>query len=181
MKTPPDLQFHPIAEHHRFNSFDCGDRTVNQWVRNKAWDANARHYSRCHVAENEDGEMLAIYALEVHGEPTRKTGGNVKSQVQRYNDTFPVLQLAWLGVHKDCQRGTELRYGEQAMVSVIMTSAEIFERTGGAGLHVEAASDKAAEFFRFWQFMPYRPDDERRLIMPIQLVFEIRDRLTSST
>lgn len=167
-----------MPERLRRNQFRCGLQVVDDWMQKKAWKEHSRFSSRVHVALNEDHDILAFFALQLLGEPVRETVGKFKSATQGYQGTFPVLSLAWLGVHHECQRGSGLRYGEQAVKQAVLVAAQTASVAGFFGLQVEAATEEAEEFFKSYDFEPYTGDKTRRLIMPVAKVLDIAQKLS---
>lgn len=163
--------------------FDCGKEAVNRYIRKSAWKEHNSFKARVQVALNEDGECLAFYSLHMHGERTGRAAGSVgnfKSDAAGYDHAVPVVCLSWLGVHKDCQRGTGLRYGEQALEDAIIRTSLIAYHTGMYGLLVQALDDEAKAFFESWNFDKISKHDPKRLIMPTDAVIEIASSLRAA-
>ena len=180
LKTPPSLSFQELSPDLPSGLFDCGKEAVNRYIRKSALKEHNTFKARVHTALNEDGQCLAFYALHMHGERTGRAAGSVgkiKSDAAGYEHAVPVVCLSWLGVHKECQRGTGLRYGEQTLEDAVIRTAQIAQSTGMYGLLVQALDEEAKAFFESWNFDQISKYDPKRLLMPTAAVIEIASSL----
>ena len=53
----------PLAAHHRGSGFDCGDDSLNQWLRQRALANQASGATRTFVVCDDDGDIRAFVAL----------------------------------------------------------------------------------------------------------------------
>ena len=90
------------------------------------------------------------------------------------------MHLKWLGVNQEYQNprnGTDgPRYGEAALIEAILTSATIFDVSGGYGL-VLTPEENVEGFYAKYDFVTVGDTFGTRMIMPAQTIFDFREKL----
>ncbi len=135
----------PIADTLDFESFDCGDATLNDWLQRRAIKNDSSGASRTFVV-CEDNAVIGYYSLAVGAIAREDTSGKVHRNMP---DPVPVMVLGRLAVDADWQgKGIGIGMLKDAIQRTIIVS----EQAGIRALLVHALSDKARSFYQHWGF-----------------------------
>lgn len=148
-----------LAGHHDVASFDCGVSSLNAWLAGQALRARQAGTARTFVWVTAEApeKVWAYFSLA----PT-EVARDVLSRGQSSGyTTVPGYLLARLAVHADL-RG--LGYGGQLLVDALSRAATAAEAGGGRLVVVDALDDRAASFYRHYDFTPVK-GNPRRLVL----------------
>ena len=142
----------PLTDGHDLTSFDCGEPSLNDWLRNRAISNERSGASRSYVicAGN---QVFGYYCLS--------TGGidrDVAPSTLRRNmpDPIPILVLGRLGVdHRYQNQGL----GRALLRDAIQRALQVAGIVGASALLVRALSEGARPFYRSSGFieLPSQP------------------------
>jgi GNAT superfamily N-acetyltransferase len=149
---------------HRVDSFSCGHKTLDRWLRAYAGQSQSRDAARTFVTADADGTVAGYYTLvaaQVRHETTTARVGRGMSR----HFPIPVALLARLAVDRRRQ-GTGLGRSLllDALRRVIRASHELAVRA----ITVDAIDERAASFYRHFGFesAPLSPDT---LMVPLEI------------
>lgn len=151
----------PLEPHHGVESFDCGNTTLDDWLKLHALQAQASGSARTFVVG--DGERVAGYfSLTVGQIDTTEAPERVRRGMGRY--PFPVVILARLAVDADYQgRGI----GRGMLQDAIRRTVTIAEQAGIRALLTHPIDAEADAFYRRYGF-EVSPVRDRQLILRLK-------------
>lgn len=141
-----------LSTDHDTDDFDCGDETLDNWLKYLAPRNQREGSSRTWVVT--DGTRVVAYyassaAVLTRAEATGRAGRNQP-------DPLPAMLLGRLAVDREHQgRGLAAALLKHFLLKVL----EVAEHTGVRIALVHAANDTAAGFYRHYGFEPSPVDD----------------------
>ena len=155
----------PITADHELVSFDCGEPSLNDWLRRRALKNHASGASRCFVL-CVGREVIGYYSLSA-GMISHEAAP--KAMRRNMPDPLPVLLLGRLAVDR--------RYHNQGLGRALLRDAMLraVNVAGNAGVFailVHALSDDAKQFYRSCGFVE-SPLQPMTLLMTIETVRSI--------
>lgn len=152
----------PLTVEHDLSAFDCGEPTLNDWLRHRALKNESR-FSRTYVVC--EGNRVAAYCCISAGAVERSA---VPGKIRRNApDTIPVSVIGRLAVGRDhVGRGLGADILSDALRRIAVASQSI----GIGAVLVHAKDDAAKRFYmKCAEFIEY-PADSRTLFLPIETV-----------
>lgn len=147
-----------LSDSHDVATFDCGDATLNDWLRRRARSNQREGSSRTWVVALAD-RVVAYYAsstaVVARAEATRRAARNQP-------DPLPAMLLGRLAVDLDHQ-GEGL--AAALLKHFLLTALEVAELTGVRLVLVHAKDDLASSFYRHFGFEPSPIDDLTLLLL----------------
>ena len=141
--TPPE----PLADHHRLEGFDCGEPSLDDWLRRRARANQAAGASRTFVLCEGD-RVIAYYALASGAVTAAASPGRFRRNMP---EPIPVAVLGRLAIDRGRQgRGIGRALFRDAALRVL-NAAEVL---GIRGILVNALSDEARAFWLAVGFEP---------------------------
>lgn len=141
---PPE----PLAPHHRLDGFSCGEASLDDWLKRRAFANQASGASRSFVSTDADGVVLGYYALAAgavaHQAATRAIRHNMP-------DPVPVLVLARLAVDT---RAQGLKLGAALLRDAVGRAGAVAQHAGVRALLAHALNDRARGFYEHYGFLP---------------------------
>lgn len=130
----------PIAEHHEIRDFDCGEPSLNDWLKNRALKNERAGASRTYVVCR--GQVVVGYYCLAAGAIARDDA----PKVMRRNmpDPIPILVMGRLAIdHRYQNQGIGRALLRDAVLRAIQTASII----GVTALLVHAISEEAKRFY----------------------------------
>jgi GNAT superfamily N-acetyltransferase len=155
----------PLSKRHVLENFDCGENSLNNWVRKFARDANTSGGARVYVTTPKGSfEVAGIYALAAASfEPADATTRLAKGQPR--NQKIPVVLLARLAVERKYHgRGIGSDLLRDAMIRTVAASDLI----GGRALVVHAKNPAVTDWYMRYNF-------EQSPVKPLHLMLLMKD------
>lgn len=158
------------AGHHR-EGFDCGEESLNRYLRQYASQRQKKNLGRIYVATAQgDRRALGYYTL-ANGSVTFQSVPRSKGLPREY--PIPVILLARLAIDKSMQ-GKGL--GAVLIFDALKRAAEVAEISAAYAVIVDALNEKAKAFYLHYHFEESL-DDPMRLFLPMH---DIRALLSKS-
>jgi predicted N-acetyltransferase YhbS len=155
--SPPQ----PLGSSHQVENFDCGEPSLDHWLKRRARANQASGASRTYVVCEED-RVVAYYSLASGAVTAATTPGRFRRNMP---DPIPIVLLARLAVDRAYQgRGLGRALFSDAAYRVLEAANSI----GIRGIVVHAISDGAREFYVSLGFSPCSHE-------PMMLVVSIQD------
>lgn len=159
----PSVQFRSLANKADTSDFCCGEKAVNDFFRKDAWKMHGRATHRVTCASLPGSNAIAgFYSLACVTEQVTKLPGAYAMFGGK--GEFPCLQLAWMGVRRNMQKG---KIGTAMLGKIVVTFAEVGELIGLPHLIVVPINDDVKRFYRTMGFEEY--DGGARMFLPLQL------------
>jgi len=142
----------PRTVRHQLAHFDCGEPSLDDWLKRRAAKNQANGSSRTYVVCKDDA-VVGYYCLRVGA-----IGhvGALSPVTRNRPDPIPVLVLGRLAIHKEYQlKGI----GTALLNDAIRRAIQAAEIAGVAALLVHAISEQARRFYRSRGFIesPVKP------------------------
>jgi GNAT superfamily N-acetyltransferase len=159
------IRIEHIARSHNRESFDCGDRDLNNYLRNTARQHSEKGISRSFVAVDDANptEVLGFFTLAFCEILVEKLP---KKYARKYPARAPAAKLARLAVATDWQGK---RLGSHMLIDAMERVLRVAEHMGIIGFFVDAKDEKAAGYYRQFGFIPL-PDNALELFLPLATI-----------
>ena len=152
----------PLTAEHDLSVFDCGEPTLNDWLRHRALKNESR-FSRTYVV-CESNRVVAYFCISAGAVERAAAPGKVRRNAP---DTIPVSVIGRLAVSRD-HAGKGL--GADILADALRRIAIASQSIGIGAVLVHAKDDAAKRFYmRCAEFIEY-PADSRILFLPIETV-----------
>lgn len=135
--TAPSL----LSDDHNVDNFDCGEPTLNDWLKKRAAKNNAADASRCFVICDHHNEVVGYYCLSagaIHRESAPK------SMRRNMPESLPVLVLGRLAIDKNYHNKG---LGSALLRDAMIRSVSIAQEAGVFAILIHSLSDKAKQFY----------------------------------
>ncbi len=158
-----------LTKQHDRTVFDCGEPSLNDWLKVRAGQYDRKDMSRTFVA-TKDGEPLVLgyYALATHSvEPAVMPLEQAKGLPPL---AVPVALLARLAVDQAAQG---LGLGSFLLIDALRRIVRIAEQIGIRAIEVDALNESAKAFYLKFGFRELL-DDPRHLFIPLHEVRKLK-------
>jgi predicted N-acetyltransferase YhbS len=136
----------PLTADHQLNTFNCGETSLDEWLKRRALLNQTNGASRTFVVVDESQLVMGYYALAAgavhHQDATRSIRQNMP-------DPIPVMVLARLAVDIRTQ-GMQL--GAGLLRDAVDRSIAVAKNTGVRALLVHALHERAKQFYLYFGF-----------------------------
>jgi predicted N-acetyltransferase YhbS len=147
----------PISEDDDTASFDSGEPSLDEYLRNRALTNHLQGASRCFVTRRDD-QIVGYYALASASIQHRDLAGRFRRNMP---DPVPAILLSRLAVHHK-EQGSGL--GRALLRDAIARSVRAAEIVGVRVLLVHALHERARAFYLHFDFEP-SPTDPLHLLL----------------
>ncbi|MDX2029630.1 MAG: GNAT family N-acetyltransferase [Blastocatellia bacterium] len=150
-----------LSARHRREGFDCGEETLNRYLRQYASQHQKKNLGRIYVAmEQGQSEVMGYYTL-ANGSVTFESVPQQKGLPREY--PIPVILLARLAVDRTMQgRGL----GAVLLFDALKRATKVSQVSAAYAVIVDALNDAAKAFYLHYQFETSL-DDPMRLFLPM--------------
>lgn len=155
----------PIAANRDMANFDCGEWSLNEWLKKRALKNHASGASRCFVL-SVGATVIGYYNLSA-GAISHVTAP--KAMRRNMPDPLPVLLLGRLAIDK---RHHNKGLGQALLRDVMLRAVNVAGDARVFALLVHAASDQARQFYRSRGFVE-SPLQPMTLLMTIETIRSI--------
>jgi len=145
------LQFNPpepITALHRLDDFECGEASLDDWIKRRALANQLSGASRTFVVTDEEGNVRGYYAMAVGAVSHRLATSGVRRNMP---DPIPVMILARLAVDRRMQR---LHLGAALLQDAVNRAVAVSQNAGVRALLVHALHEKAKQLYEHYGFQP---------------------------
>ena len=130
----------PLGSHHRLADFDCGEPSLDDWLKRRAAKNQANGSSRTYVVCEQD-TVIGYYGLSAGAIGHADAPATMK---RNRPDPVPVLMLGRLAIHRHHhQKGI----GTALLNDAIRRAIEAANIAGVTALLVHAISEQAKRFY----------------------------------
>lgn len=153
---PAGLRWAGLLRQHPRRGFDCGETSVNAWIRTQALQHQSKHLSVTKVLLDDQGAIAGYFTLATG----QVDFGDLPAEISRSlpRRALPVTVLAWLGVSSTHQgRGL----GSLLLAQALRDCHKAGKTFAFVAVILNAINDRAKSFYRHWNFAelpghPYR-------------------------
>lgn len=150
----------PLGKHDRA-TFACGVAALDDWFRLRAGQDEKRNVARVFVAIDDQGRIVGFYSLSSFTLAIADLPAEHARRLPRY-DAIPAALIGRLA-RDEKVRGEGV--GELLLADAVRRVIGVARSLAVFAIVVEAADEKAAEFYRDFGFVPF-PNRPLRLFMP---------------
>ena len=146
--SAPALPTAPIllTPAHVLDAFDCGEPSLNEWLKRRALSNHMNGASRTYVLADENARVVGYYALAAGAVSHRDATSNVRRNMP---DPVPVLVLARLAI--DLSRQGQ-QWGSTLLKDAVQRTYAVSNQAGIRALLVHALNDRAKAFYEGYGF-----------------------------
>lgn len=142
--NPPE----PLTASHRLDDFECGEASLDDWIKRRALANQSSGASRTFVVTDEEGNVRGYYAIAAGAVAHRQATGGVRRNMP---DPIAVMVLARLAVER---RAQGLQLGAVLLQDAVNRTVAVSENAGVRALLVHALHEKAKQFYEHYGFQP---------------------------
>lgn len=136
----------PLCAQHQTDAFDCGEATLDEWLRKRALGNQATGASRTFVVTDQNCRVMGYYALAAGAVAHEASTPGVRRNMP---DLVPVLVLGRLAVDRYAQ-GRQL--GAALLQDAVARAMSVAADAGVRALLVHALSASAKRFYERYGF-----------------------------
>ena len=136
----------PLHAVHILSEFDCGEASLDDWLKRRALVNQASGASRTFVVADENNQVRGYYALAAGAVAHQLATGSVKRNMP---DPIPVLVLARLAVDRHAQG---IKLGAGLLRDAVNRAGLVAQNAGVRALVVHALHEKARGFYENYGF-----------------------------
>ena len=149
-----------LADHHRLDTFECGQADLERWLKQSAAHAQAMRTARTFVWHGGDRHIVAYFSLAAH---LVQKSGLPKHLARGAPDAIPAVMLARLALHRSLH-GQGL--GGELLWDALSRAVAASEIAGARMVVVDAIDASVAGFYAHHGFAPV-PGQPLRLVQKI--------------
>jgi len=144
------LRFEALTAQHDHTAFDCGEPSLDQYLKTQAGQDVRRHVARVFVAVAEDGAIAGYYTLGSMSIAVGELPEALRRKLPRYRD----LPAALIGRLARDRRYAGRGVGSLLLADVIGRIAAIAEEMAVFAIVVDALNEQARAFYEVHGFRP---------------------------
>ena len=136
----------PLVASHIISEFDCGEASLDDWLKRRALINQVSGASRTFVVTDQDNRVCGYYALAAGAVAHQLATGAVRRNMP---DPIPVLILARLAVD---HRAPGIKLGAGLLQDAVNRAESVAQNAGVRALVVHALNEKARAFYEYYGF-----------------------------
>lgn len=136
----------PLAASHQLAEFGCGEATLDDWLKRRAWANQLTGASRTFVVADQQARVHGYYAMAAGAVAHQDATGGVRRNMP---DPIPVMVLARLAVDL---RAQGLKLGAALLQDAVKRAAVVSHHAGVRALLVHALDERARQFYEHYGF-----------------------------
>jgi GNAT superfamily N-acetyltransferase len=154
-----------LLKRHDRSPFDCGNSSLNEWLKDRAGQFERKDMSRTFVATRTGSDVVAgYYALSTHYVSTASLSAAQAKGLPPLD--VPVALLGRLAVDRTTQG---LGLGGLLLIDALRRVVRLADEIGIRAVEVDAIDDSAKSFYLKFGFCELR-DDPRHLFLPLHVI-----------
>ena len=136
----------PLTAMHLLNDFECGEHTLDDWLKRRAMSNQLSGASRTFVVVDEESRVCGYYAMAAGAVSHQLATSAVRRNMP---DPVPVMVLGRLAVDR---RAQGIKLGAAMLQDAVNRAIVVSQNTGVRALLVHAISDRAKQFYEHYGF-----------------------------
>ncbi|MEX3556218.1 MAG: GNAT family N-acetyltransferase [Burkholderia gladioli] len=135
-----------LAATHRLDGFNCGEPSLDDWLKRRALANHLNGASRTFVVTDSEQCVLGYYALAAGAVAHQEATSAIRRNMP---DPVPVMVLARLAVDA---RAQGIKLGAALLQDAVARVQTVAENAGVRALLVHALNDRAKQFYEHYGF-----------------------------
>lgn len=136
----------PLNTEHRLSDFNCGESSLNDWLKRRALANQHNSASRTFVVTDCLEEVYGYYALAAGAVSHNMASNSIKRNMP---DPIPVMVLGRLAVDF---RAQGIKLGASLLKDAVTRSTLVAQNIGVRAILVHAINDRAKQFYEHYGF-----------------------------
>jgi len=136
----------PLAAVHLLDEFRCGEQSLDDWLKRRAFANQQSGASRTFVVADHDGRVYGYYAMAAGAVSHQTATGGVRRNMP---DPIPVMVLARLAVDL---RTRGIKLGAALLQDAVNRAVMVSQNAGVRALLVHALDERAKQFYEHYGF-----------------------------
>lgn len=136
----------PLAATHLLADFDCGQSSLDEWLKRRAWANQQSGASRTFVVADHDARVHGYYAMAAGAVSHKGATGGVRRNMP---DPIPVMVLARLAVDS---RAQGIKLGAAMLQDAVNRALAVSQNAGVRALLAHAIDERAKQFYEHYGF-----------------------------
>lgn len=136
----------PLTAAHLLNEFECGEHTLDEWLKRRAMSNQLSGASRTFVVVDEERRVCGYYAMAAGAVSHPLATSAVRRNML---DPVPVMVLGRLAVDRRVQG---FKLGAAMLQDAVNRAIVVSQNTGVRALLVHALNDRAKQFYEYYGF-----------------------------
>lgn len=136
----------PLKSEHRLSDFNCGEPSLNDWLKRRSLANQHNGASRTFVVTDRLGEVYGYYALAAGAVSHKIASTAIKRNMP---DPIPVMVLGRLAVDF---RAQGIKLGASLLKDAVTRSMIVAQNIGARAILVHAINDRARQFYEHYGF-----------------------------
>jgi GNAT superfamily N-acetyltransferase len=150
-----------LAATHLLDGFNCGESSLDDWLRRRALTNHLNGASRTFVVVDPDQCVFGFYALAAGAVAHQDATSAIRRNMP---DPVPVMVLARLAVDARVQG---IKLGAALLQDAVTRVRSVAENAGVRALLVHALNERAKQFYEYYGFRA-SPVDSMTLMLPLK-------------
>lgn len=151
----------PLAATHRLDGFNCGEPSLDDWLKRRALANHLSGASRTFIVIDPDQCVLGYYALAAGAVAHQQATSAVRRNMP---DPVPVMVLARLAVDA---RAQGVKLGAALLQDAVERVQSVARNAGVRALLVHALNERARQFYEHYGFRA-SPIHPMTLMLPLK-------------
>jgi len=136
----------PLATTHLLDGFECGEASLNEWLKRRALTNQLSGASRTFVVTDQEARVYGYYAMAAGAVSHQDATPGVRRNMP---DPIPVMALARLAVD---QRFQGAKLGAALLQDALKRTVTVSHNAGVRALLVHAIDHRAKQFYEHYGF-----------------------------
>ncbi|WP_431065264.1 GNAT family N-acetyltransferase [Methylotuvimicrobium sp.] len=136
----------PLAPTHLLNDFECGEHTLDDWLKRRAMSNQLSGASRTFVVLDESERVWGYYTMAAGAISHQLATSAIRRNMP---DPVPVMVLGRLAVDR---RAQGIKVGAAMLQDAVKRALVVSQNTGVRALLVHALNDRAKQFYEHYGF-----------------------------
>ena len=159
------MRIEPLTKDHDLSEFDCGEASLNKFLKEFALQARSKGLSRTFVAIDDESNAILGYYTRL---PNSVSGESIPES--RSRNSVPVMLLAKLAVANHLQRGG---VGKKLLKHFLESVIAHAENEACFAVTVDALDERAKAYYAQFGFKEFQ-DTPLSLYLPMKTVRKLR-------
>ena len=136
----------PLNATHLLNDFECGEPSLDEWLKRRAMSNQQNGASRTFVVVDEENRVRGFYAMAAGAVSHLQATSSVRRNMP---DPIPVMVLGRLAVDR---RAQGIKVGSALLQDAVKRAIAVSQNTGVRALLVHALHEQAKQFYEHYGF-----------------------------